>query len=64
MIWKWVLRMLLREFPFMSAVAILKFRGGLMTYKDDISVVSISMVELDVDSVALLLDSAMGELKA
>lgn len=38
--------------------------GGWMTYKDDISVVLISMVELIVDSVALLLDRAMGELKA
>ena len=64
MIWKWVLRMLLREFPFMSAVAILKSRGGWMTYKDDVSVISISMVELDVDSVVLLLDRRMGELKA
>ena len=64
MIWKWVLRMLLREFPFMSAVAILKSRGGWMTYEDDTSVVEISMVVLVVDSVVLLLDRAMGELKA
>lgn len=34
--------------------------GGWMTYEDDISVVSISMVGLDVDSVVLLLDAAMG----
>lgn len=38
--------------------------GGWMTYEDDTSVVEISMVVLVVDSVVLLLDRAMGELKA